>query len=75
MNNPLRLLLYSLLLFGCSPSMLEGEVVSSKDIGQGLTEFLVKTNDEAIPYLKIRTNRPTLHVSSKVSIDIPHLNE
>ena len=71
MINPMRLFLFSFLLFGCSPSMLEGEVVSSKDAGQGLTEFLVKTNDKTIPYLKIRTNRPTLYVGSKVSIDIP----
>lgn len=75
MINPLRLFLFSFLLFGCSPSILEGEVVSFKHAGQGLTEFLVKTNNENIPYLKIRTNRPTLHVGSKVSIDTPYLKE
>ena len=69
MMNPLRLFLFSLVLFGCSPTVLEGEVISSKDAGQGLTEYLVKTNDESIPYLKIRTNKPNLHVGSKVSID------
>ena len=79
MTKCLRLLLFPLLLVSCSPSILEGKVVSSKEIREGLTEYLVKTNDEIIPYLKIRTNKPTLHVGSKVSIDasyikVPHLS-
>ena len=69
----LRLLLFPLLLVSCSPSVLEGEVVSSKGIREGLTEYLVKTNDEIVPYLKIRTNKPTLHVGSKVSIDVSYI--
>lgn len=72
MTKRLRLLLFPLLLLllvSCSPSVLEGEVVSSKGIREGLIEYLVKTNDAIVPYLKIRTNKPTLHVGSKVSID------
>ena len=44
-----RLLLLSLLLIGCSPAVLEGEVVSSNEAGQGLKEYLVRTNDEIRP--------------------------
>lgn len=72
MINHLLLFLFPLFLFGCSPSMLEGEVVSSRDAGQDLMEYFVKTTDKSVPYLKIRTNKPALSIGSKVFLDISY---
>ena len=55
--------------------MLEGEVVSSRDAGQGLMEYFVKTTDKSVPYLKIRTNKPALSIGSKVFLDISYFKE
>ncbi len=66
---------FAVLLFvlvGCSsPSILEGEVVSSKIIGQGITEHLIQTKNETIPFFKIRTNQNTFYQGAKVSIELP----
>lgn len=59
-------------LAGCaSYSVLEGEVISSKLMGEGIAEHLIQTKNAKIPYFKIRTNKHNLYQGSKVAIELP----
>lgn len=59
-------------LMGCSSSsVLDGEVVSSKDRGQGITEYLVQTQNNKIPFFKMRTNKNNFYRGSKVALELP----
>ena len=58
-------------LSGCMPPpIVEGEVISSKEIGQGVTEHLVRTDSAQIPYYILRTNKNNLQKGAKVVLEI-----
>jgi hypothetical protein len=72
MNITLPLVIIIFALAGCSSTpILEGEVISSKSIGQGATEHLVKAKNVNIPYFKIRSNKHKFQKGSKVIVELP----
>jgi hypothetical protein len=67
------LILVSLPFFlaSCSSNNIEGTVIASNDIGQGITESLVETGKEQLPYFKVRTNTNNFKLGSKVIVEVP----
>lgn len=60
-----------LTLVGCVPSsVVEGRVISSKEIGQGITEHLVETNSFHTPYYILKVNNNNLRPGSKVVLEL-----
>lgn len=63
---------FFLALTGCVPSSpVVGEVISSKQVGQGITEHLVKTSSPHIPYYILRVTNNNFHKGSKVVLEFP----
>ncbi len=59
-------------LTGCTPSsIVEGEVVSSRTIAEGIKEHLVKTDSPYVPYFIVRTNKNNLKPGAKVELELP----
>jgi hypothetical protein len=72
MFRSLSLLALPVILIGCSsPSVLEGKVVDSKPLGQGVTEHIIQTNDKQIPIFILRTNKHNLHTGCEVALELP----
>lgn len=64
-------LLFLLALNGCvSPSTLEGTVISSKNVEQGITEHLIETNSLHTPYYILRVNNNNFRPGSKVALEL-----
>ncbi len=58
-------------LTGCVPSAtLEGKVISSKEVGHGITEHLIETNSLHTPYYILRVNNNNFHPGSKVVLEL-----
>jgi hypothetical protein len=59
-------------LTGCvSSSSVEGVVMSSREVGQGVTEHLVQTNRADLPFYILKVNNNKFHQESKVVLEIP----
>jgi hypothetical protein len=55
---------------GCvSSSPVEGIVISSREVGQGVMEHLVQTNRSDLPYYILRVNNNTFRQGSKVILE------
>lgn len=71
MNKILCFVLFSLILSACNPTpTVEGEVISTRELGKGYIEHLIKTDSPHIPYFILRTNKKELQKGAKVVLEL-----
>ncbi|MBM3468014.1 MAG: hypothetical protein FJX71_01115 [Alphaproteobacteria bacterium] len=59
------------ILSACTPPpIVEGEVVSSREVRPGVTEHLIQTDSPQIPYYILRTNKNDLQKGARVTLEI-----
>lgn len=71
MTRILSVMIFLFTFTGCTPPpIVEGEVISSRELGQGFSEHLVRTSSALIPYYVLRTNKNNFQKGAKVVLEI-----
>lgn len=71
MKKLLSFVFCSLVLSACTPTpTVEGEVISTRELGKGYIEHLIQTDSPHIPYFILRTSKKELQKGAKVVLEL-----
>ncbi|MBX9805340.1 MAG: hypothetical protein K2Y18_06265 [Alphaproteobacteria bacterium] len=71
MNKFIKILITGLAFSGCTPPpIIEGEIISTREIDHVTLEHLIKTDSFQIPYYVLRTTKGSLKKGERITIDM-----